>query len=273
MDDLIKQGALAAKAGDINTARRLLAQAIKQSPNDERAWGWLYNVCKTDQERISCLKQMIRINPKNEKAAPLLDQLTSMDFPLELPPSQNTLDTLKEHQTSSELIHTNPADSFLEEKETIDRKAILEWTIANYLRVGYRVVTQTETSVQMVRPKQFDGCTAVVLLLIMVLPFIIYLLYYLTQKDETEYIVVDKQGNITATNENGVIRRFGSRDASQETNLQNAVHFVPAKNAVHFVPAKNDPGYSTSTKIALSIIALVTILSIFFAVFSVLTSH
>ena len=75
MDDLIKQGAAAAKAGDIDTARRLLVQAVKQSPDDEKAWGWLYNVCKNDQERIDCLTQIIRINPENQKAQEFLGNL------------------------------------------------------------------------------------------------------------------------------------------------------------------------------------------------------
>ncbi len=46
MDDLVKQGAAAAKAGDIDTARRLLAQAVKQAPDDEKAWGWLMQMIR-----------------------------------------------------------------------------------------------------------------------------------------------------------------------------------------------------------------------------------
>jgi Flp pilus assembly protein TadD len=36
-DDLIKQGATAFKAGDLDIARRLLTEAIKLHPDDERA--------------------------------------------------------------------------------------------------------------------------------------------------------------------------------------------------------------------------------------------
>ena len=85
MDELIKQGATAAKAGDKETARNLLNDAVKQFPDDERAWGWLYNVCKTDQERINCLQQIIRINPKNDKANQLLEDLSEFEPPLEKP--------------------------------------------------------------------------------------------------------------------------------------------------------------------------------------------
>lgn len=87
MDDLIQQGASAFKAGDKEAARKLLITAVKQNPDSERAWGWMYNVCITDKERIQCLKQMLRVNPYNEKAKHLLDKLTEFDFPLDAPVS------------------------------------------------------------------------------------------------------------------------------------------------------------------------------------------
>ena len=83
MDDLIKQGATAARAGDKETARKLLSEAVKQFPDDERAWGWLYTVCTTDQERSNCLKQIIRINPQNDKAKQLLEDLNEYEPSLE----------------------------------------------------------------------------------------------------------------------------------------------------------------------------------------------
>lgn len=83
MDDLLQQGITAYRAGNRDEARKFFIAAVKQSQNDERTWGWMYNVCNSDQERIQCLKQMLRINPKNEKANQLLNELTSINFPLE----------------------------------------------------------------------------------------------------------------------------------------------------------------------------------------------
>ena len=85
MDDLLQEGIKAYRAGKRDDARKLFVAAVKQNQNDERVWGWMYNVCDTDKERIHCLKQMIRINPKNEKANQLLSELTASDFPLERP--------------------------------------------------------------------------------------------------------------------------------------------------------------------------------------------
>lgn len=90
MDDLIQQGVNAFKSGDKENARKLLSAAIKQNPDSERAWGWMYNVTNNDKERIACLQQMVRINPKNEKARQILSELTGSDFPLERPSPQTT---------------------------------------------------------------------------------------------------------------------------------------------------------------------------------------
>ncbi|MBE7535434.1 MAG: hypothetical protein HS124_06860 [Anaerolineales bacterium] len=81
MDDLIQQGANAFKSGDRETARKLLISAVKQYPDNERAWGWMYSVCNTDQERIHCLKQILRINPSNQKASQTLGEMTKSISP------------------------------------------------------------------------------------------------------------------------------------------------------------------------------------------------
>jgi hypothetical protein len=85
MDDLFQQGITAYKAGKQNEARRIFITVVKQSPDSERAWGWMNNVCNTDQERIHCLKQVLRINPKNEKARQHLERLLTPPFAAELP--------------------------------------------------------------------------------------------------------------------------------------------------------------------------------------------
>jgi len=71
----LEQGIAALKAGQRDEAHRLLAAAIRQTPNNERAWLWMYNASNNDQERQHCLEQALRINPKNEKAKQLLFEL------------------------------------------------------------------------------------------------------------------------------------------------------------------------------------------------------
>ncbi len=89
MDDLLQQGITAYKAGKLEEARKHFIAAVKQNPESELAWGWMYQTSNNDKERIYCLKQMLRINPKNEKTNQLLNQhITSVSTPISLPPTQ-----------------------------------------------------------------------------------------------------------------------------------------------------------------------------------------
>lgn len=90
--------------------------------------------------------------------------------------------------------------------DTTEKKIILENAIAYYVRQGYRVVSQTENTVQLIKPKQFSLLAAIILVLIYILPFVLYLLYYLAQKDKTVYIVVNDEGKISVTDESGQLR-------------------------------------------------------------------
>ncbi|MBI5945365.1 MAG: zinc ribbon domain-containing protein [Chloroflexi bacterium] len=74
MNDLLQQGITAYKAGKREEARRFFISAVKQNPQSELAWGWMYQTSVSEKERIYCLKQMLRINPKNEKTSQLLRQ-------------------------------------------------------------------------------------------------------------------------------------------------------------------------------------------------------
>jgi hypothetical protein len=75
MDDLLEKGIATYKAGKRDEARKIFIALVKQEPDNERAWGWMYMVANDDKERIYCMKQALRINPKNEKASQILAQL------------------------------------------------------------------------------------------------------------------------------------------------------------------------------------------------------
>ncbi|HNQ93701.1 MAG TPA: hypothetical protein PKH47_03400 [Anaerolineales bacterium] len=85
MEDLLQQGIVAYKAGKRIEARNFFISFVKQNPHHENGWGWMYQVSGDDKERIYCLKQMLRINPKNEKANELLIQITNSTPPLQPP--------------------------------------------------------------------------------------------------------------------------------------------------------------------------------------------
>src|SRR5512136_2022614 len=94
VEDYLAQGTTEAQAGNREEARRLFAAAVRLAPNDERTWGRFYLVADTDQERIDCLQQILRINPQNETAGELLNKYTVTDQPVQ--PSKKNEITEKE---------------------------------------------------------------------------------------------------------------------------------------------------------------------------------
>jgi hypothetical protein len=90
MDDLVEQGINAFRGGNRDEARKLFLAAVKQNPNNERAWGWLSNTTNNDKERVDCLKQVLRINPNNEQVNQLLKSMTGYQSHLEHQQPQNS---------------------------------------------------------------------------------------------------------------------------------------------------------------------------------------
>jgi hypothetical protein len=79
-----------------------------------------------------------------------------------------------------------------------DRAAILDKRIPKYVSQGFYVSARTPTTAQLVKPKRLS-CFWVLFWLLFTpitlgLTFILYLLYYLTKKDEMVYLTVDTQG-------------------------------------------------------------------------------
>ena len=85
------------------------------------------------------------------------------------------------------------------------RTALLERHIGELIRRGYRVTSRTETTAQLVKPKEFSLLWALVwlglTLCLLGVGILIYLLYYLAQKDKTVYLDVDPYGHVNVTPE------------------------------------------------------------------------
>lgn len=79
-----------------------------------------------------------------------------------------------------------------------NRRAILDARVAMYTPHGYRVVQQTESSVQLVKPKEFSALAAIVSFLLFGIGLLVYVIYYAAQRDKTAYITVDEFGNVMA---------------------------------------------------------------------------
>jgi hypothetical protein len=69
MNELTQQGVAALKSGDRAAARQYLTDAIKQDANDVLAWLWLTGALDNDDERMACLRQVLKLDPENQAAA------------------------------------------------------------------------------------------------------------------------------------------------------------------------------------------------------------
>jgi micrococcal nuclease len=150
MDDLLQQGITAYKAGKRDEARKIFIANVKQNPDSERAWGWMYNLSDNNKERIYCLTQILRINPKNEKANQLLEKLGGFTSPLEQPsPHPANLDTQETAVKKPPFVHGKPSASINDGKKSPNNKLI--WAIGG--GVGVICLCLIAISVSILSPK------------------------------------------------------------------------------------------------------------------------
>lgn len=82
---------------------------------------------------------------------------------------------------------------------TEERSAILDREVSKYVKRGFRVISRTNTTAQLVKPKKFSFLWAVLWFLLFGVGLLIYLFYYVSKKDETVYLEVDQQGHVKTT--------------------------------------------------------------------------
>lgn len=87
------------KAGNKQEARRIFLKVIKEHPNYTRAYQWLYNVARDDNERMNILKKILEINPTHEEALKLFKALSvKINQPRPLPKMQRPTPRQEEPQ-------------------------------------------------------------------------------------------------------------------------------------------------------------------------------
>ncbi len=83
------------------------------------------------------------------------------------------------------------------------RRSILDREVAKYVGHGFRVISRTDTTAQLVKPKSPSKFWIVTFLILSILIFglillLMYLLFFwLIAKDQAVYLEVDEHGRIT----------------------------------------------------------------------------
>lgn len=80
-----------------------------------------------------------------------------------------------------------------------ERRAILQGRVNRYVAQGYRVISQTETNAQLVRPKRFSFIWFIIFIITLI-GWLVYLFYHVLLKREIQvYLTVDERGKIQET--------------------------------------------------------------------------
>jgi peptide/nickel transport system permease protein len=76
-DSLLEQGIEAARTGQHERARVLLAQVLQKEPNSDQAWLWLSAVVEDDRQKLYCLRRAQCINPARAAVARAIQSLSA----------------------------------------------------------------------------------------------------------------------------------------------------------------------------------------------------
>jgi Tfp pilus assembly protein PilF len=78
MSDKLQQAIALIRSGDKQNGGRLLAEVLKDDPQNEMAWLWMSGIVPKDEQRRHCLAQVLTINPNNQLAQKGLAQLQKL---------------------------------------------------------------------------------------------------------------------------------------------------------------------------------------------------
>lgn len=78
----------------------------------------------------------------------------------------------------------------------------LDTEIRRYVGAGFRVVSQTATTAQLVKPRQFNAAAAILWFLLFAVGLLLYLLYYMGQRDEMVYLTIGPDGRVLTRSSN-----------------------------------------------------------------------
>jgi hypothetical protein len=74
-DERLTRGTAALRRGDRRTARRIFGEIVRDDPDNVAAWWFLAAVLDDPEQRIHCVRQVLRLRPDHVEASQLLHTL------------------------------------------------------------------------------------------------------------------------------------------------------------------------------------------------------
>lgn len=96
MEDRIEQAVRHIELGNKMAAMSLLAQALKDEPENDEAWTWMAEVVDDPQKKEMCLEKALSINPANQEALEALSKINGEVQPSEEPDEPFEAEPVKE---------------------------------------------------------------------------------------------------------------------------------------------------------------------------------
>ena len=76
MPTMLEQAVTHIRTGEIDNARTLLIEVLKQNPGDENAWLWMTKCVNEPEQKRYCFEKVLKLNPQNQYAIRGLRHLT-----------------------------------------------------------------------------------------------------------------------------------------------------------------------------------------------------
>lgn len=194
--DKLQKAVTAIKAGDKETGQALLIETIETDDSNEQAWLWLTQTTNDKAEQIEILEKVLEINPDNPHAKKGLAQLRPASpakkklkklspKPVQKKPTPPPKPQVQ--QSTSPAPVTNKSD-----------RQLIQNAIALYTSRGWQVISQTEDSVQLRKPKEWSktllglGCITIVLFGAGLVILIVAAIDYALKKEQVIYLTADQ---------------------------------------------------------------------------------
>jgi hypothetical protein len=72
---MLEQAVAHIRAGEVEKARPLLIEVLKQNPRDENAWLWMSRCVTEIEQKRYCFEKVLKLNPQNQYAIRSLSYL------------------------------------------------------------------------------------------------------------------------------------------------------------------------------------------------------
>jgi len=116
-----------------------------------------------------------------------------------LPPPANAL------VLASRPIHSAPRQEIGEPNDVLDAQ------VQRILAVGYRVMSRTPTTAQLMRPKDFSALWSILWFLLCGVGVLVYIFYYMSKQDSVVHLSVNSDGTVRAQSTDGSARPRSGR--------------------------------------------------------------